>query len=73
MTHDAPPVAPHRPRFTMSQAAWLIVATLMISVGVLYAGVAPLLTKNPAGIPLGVLVGVAGVAIAVVARRSRRA
>jgi hypothetical protein len=45
----------------------------MISVGVLYAVVAPLLTMNPVGIPLGVLIGVAGIAIALLVRRSRRA
>ena len=60
-----------RRRFGTSELAWLIVGALLVSISFLL--VAPvLLTMNPTGIPLGVLLGLAGLAIIVVVFRSKR-
>lgn len=60
-----------RRRLDTNELGWTVVGTLLVLVGLFFAATV-LLTMNPTGIPLGVLFGLAGVALIVVVFRSKR-
>jgi hypothetical protein len=60
-------------RWATNELAWSVVAALLMTIGLFLAVIAPLLTKNPAGIVLGALMILAGMGLALVVARSRRA
>jgi hypothetical protein len=60
-------------RWATNELAWSVVAALLTAIGLFLAVIAPLLTKNPAGIVMGTLMILAGVALSLVVARSRRA
>ena len=71
MTEQNSSPVERRGKFGTNELAWLIVGALLGLVGLLLVA-SVLLTMNPTGIPLGVLLGLAGIAIMVVVFRSKR-
>ncbi|RLQ86359.1 hypothetical protein D9V28_05950 [Mycetocola zhadangensis] len=71
MTEQKNPSEQTRARLGTTQMAWLLIAGLLSAIALLYAVIAPLLTKNPAGIPLGILCGLSAFGIVLIVRRSR--
>ena len=72
MTEQKSPTETTRQSLGTRELAWLVVAGLLFAIALFYAVIAPLVTMNPTGIPLGALCGLAAVGIVLVVLRSKR-